>query len=52
MVVVVEEEEEEEEGGGEEGETRPWKDERKQVAQGQYNVSDTRCPALPGCKSE
>ena len=24
----------------------------KQVAQGQYVVSDTRCPALHGCKSE
>ena len=26
--------------------------EREQVAQGQYVVSDTRCPALHGCKSE
>ena len=25
---------------------------RKQVAQGQYMVSDTRCPALHGCKLE
>ena len=25
---------------------------KKQVAQGQYVVSDTRCPALHGCKSE
>ena len=25
---------------------------QKQVAQGQYVVSDTRCPALHGCKSE
>ena len=24
----------------------------QQVAQGQYVVSDTRCPALHGCKSE
>ena len=24
----------------------------EQVAQGQYVVSDTRCPALCGCKSE
>ena len=26
--------------------------EREQVAQGQYVVSDTRCPALHGCESE
>ena len=25
---------------------------RYQVAQGQYVVSNTRCPAFPGCKSE
>ena len=27
-------------------------EEEKQVAQGQYVVSDTRCPALHGCEFE
>ena len=29
-----------------------WQQQQQQVAQGQYVVSDTRCPAFHGCKSE
>ena len=44
---------EEREGkGGREGERKGRREREEQVAQGQYVVSDTRCPALCECELE